>query len=150
MRCNTGQNKNSYQQKTIEQVNNLSYLDCDVTYNYSNNIEQKSNKFTSISGTISRNFKNETRKEAHKKFYKTIAVPIRERKDDYKQIRSIQSQEMRFLRRVKECSRLDRNKNDDIRRILNIYISNGKVKDQRIKCKKNLQRIEEEIAFKDV
>ena len=48
--------------------------------------------------------------------------------DNRRQNSQIQAAEMRFLRRVKGCTRLDRYRNEDIRQELNIYRLTQKIK----------------------
>lgn len=88
--------------------------------------EEKLNKFTHICRTISRTLKNKTRKDTQIKFYKTIAVPTlldgSETWTTKTEESRIQALEMRFLRRVKGCTKLDRLRNRDIRTELFILI----------------------------
>ena len=132
----------------LEQVKHFKYLGCDISYDRSNDIEDKLNKFTHICGTISRTLKNKTRKETQLKFYKTIAVPtllygsetwITTKKEESR----IQAQEMKFLRRVKGCTKLDRIRNTDIRTELNILDINQKIKENKNKWKEHVERMHE-------
>ena len=67
-------------------------------------------KFHMMLGIIRRTLKNKTRKYTRLKFYKTMAVPVslcgRESwAPTRKIINHIQSFEIRFLRRTKDCTR---------------------------------------------
>ena len=116
----------------IEQVKNFNYLGNDVTYDTDNDVYKKISNFMRICGTIHRNLKNKTRQETRIKFYNTIAVPtllygsenwIHTRKMDSR----IQAAEMRFLRNVFGCTRLDRIRNTDIRSFLSVTPLNEKI-----------------------
>lgn len=133
----------------VEQVSSFNYLGCEMTYGYSNDVEQKLNKFNHICGTISRHLKNKTRKDTQVKFYKTIAVPtmlygcecwiLTER-----QRSRIQAQEMKFLRRVKGCTRHDRIRNDEVRKELKIFNINERIDFYRRKWNNHLERMKPE------
>ncbi|KAJ4428996.1 hypothetical protein ANN_25992 [Periplaneta americana] len=56
----------------------------------------------------------------------------------------LQAAEMRFLRRVKGCTRRDLIRNEDIRKELNIYNINEKVEDYEEKWKEHLSRMDNE------
>jgi hypothetical protein len=55
----------------------------------------------------------------------------------------IQAAEMRFLRRVKGCTRVDRIRNIDIRAELNIYIINNRLEENKEKWKQHIDRMTE-------
>ena len=133
--------------KPLEQVNNFQYLGCNMSNTYNKDLEQKVNKFSRICGTISRTLKNKTRNDTQIKFYKTMAVPTITYGSEVwvtskKQEQRIQTQEMKFLRRVKGCTRLDRIRNEDIRRELNVDSLNDLVKDLRKDWKEHVDRME--------
>ena len=122
--------------KTLEQVSHFRYLGCDISYDRERDIDEKINRFQMICGTINRSLKDKVRKETKLKLYKTMAVPMllygSETWVESKAEKSrIQAAEMRFLRRVKGCTRLDRFRNDDIRRELDIFSINRKIADNR-------------------
>ena len=132
--------------KPIEQVSNFTYLGCDTSYNYDNDMENKINKFQAICGTINRTLNNKTRKDTRIKFYKTMAVPvlmygseswINTKKGDSK----IQAAEMRFLRRVKGCTRRDLVRNEDVRNELNVYAINEKITEYKERWKQHVNRM---------
>jgi hypothetical protein len=50
----------------------------------------------------------------------------------------IQAAEMRFLRRVKSCTRADRIRNVDIRAELNMYNINNRSEENKGKCKQHI------------
>jgi hypothetical protein len=55
----------------------------------------------------------------------------------------IQAAEMRFLRRVKGCTRVDRIRNVDIRAELNIYNINNRLEENKEKWKQHINRMTE-------
>ncbi|KAJ4439494.1 hypothetical protein ANN_07618 [Periplaneta americana] len=139
----------------IEQVSHFKYLGCDITYDYDKDVNIKTQRFQAICGTIARNLKKKTRKETQIKFYKTMAIPSllygceawTLKKND---INRIQSAEMKFLRGVKGCTRLDRYRNDDIRNELNLLPIIDKIKEYRIRWSNHLRRMDKERIPKQV
>ncbi|KAJ4432143.1 hypothetical protein ANN_20759, partial [Periplaneta americana] len=112
-------------------------------------IDNKISKFRWICGTINRTLKNKTRKETKLKFYKTMAVPVLTYGSESWIIKErdkskLQAAEMRFLRRVKGCTRRDLIRNEDIRKELDIYNINEKVEDYKEKWKEHLSRMDNE------
>jgi hypothetical protein len=81
------------------------------------------------------------------KFYKTMAVPALMygskawtiKKND---ISRIQSAEMRFLRSVKGCTRMDHIRNEEIRTELEMYVIQDKITEYRIRWSAHLQRMD--------
>jgi hypothetical protein len=98
-------------------------------------------------GVIARTLKKKTRKETNLKFYKIMAVPVllyssktwTTRKRDWNRI---QVAEMKYLRTVKGCTRLDQVRNEDIRNELGIFPLSKKIIEYRNKWKAHLQRME--------
>jgi hypothetical protein len=96
-----------------------------VTYKYDEDLNDKLSKFQKICGVISRTLKKKTRKETNLKFYRIMAVPVLlygsetwiPRKRDWNMI---QAAEIKYLRTVKGCTRLDHIRNEDIRNELGI------------------------------
>lgn len=139
----------------IEQVSHFKYLGCDITYDYDKDVNIKTQRFQAICGTIAKNLKKKTRKETQIKFYKTMAIPTllygceawTLKKND---INRIQSAEMKFLRGVKGCTRLDRYRNDDIRNELNLLPIIDKIKEYRIRWSNHLRRMDKERIPKQV
>lgn len=135
--------------KVIEQVKHFNYLGCDITYEYSNDMKTKLQRFQHTCGTINKYLRNKTRKETLLKFYKVMAVPqllygceswtIR-KQDKMK----IQASEMKFLRRVKRCTLMDKIKNEDIRQELNIFSLNEKINEYRSRWVQHLRRMPHE------
>jgi hypothetical protein len=90
-------------------------------------IIQKS-KVQNICGVIARTLKKKSRKERNLKFFKIMAVPVllygsetwTPRKRDWKRI---QAAEMKYLRPVKGCTRLDQIRNEDTRNELGICVN---------------------------
>jgi hypothetical protein len=122
----------------LEQVRHFNYLGCDVTYDQDEDIHNKLHKFQNICGTIWRNLKKKTRKDKQLKFYKTMPVPVLMygseawviKKNDTSRI---QSAEMKLLRSVKGCTRMDHIRNEDIRTELEMYAIQGKSTEYRIR-----------------
>jgi hypothetical protein len=122
---------------TLGQVQQFNYLGCETAFIQERDVNNKIQKFQMECGTISRTLKNKTRKDILMKFYKTMAVPVLSygsescvisKKDNDK----IQAAEMRFLRRVKGCTRADRIRNIDIRAELNIYNINNRSEENKV------------------
>jgi hypothetical protein len=94
-----------------------------------------------------KNTKEKTRKETNLKFYKIIAVTVllygsetwTLRKRDWNRI---QAAEIKYLRTVKGCTRLDQIRNEDIRNELGISPLNEKIIEYRNKWKARLQKME--------
>jgi hypothetical protein len=102
-------------------------------------------KFQNICGTIRRNLKKKTRRDTQLKFYKTMLVPVlmygsEARTIKKKGISRIQSAEMKFLRSVKGCTRIDHIRNAEIRTELEIYAIQDKITEYRIRWSAHLQR----------
>jgi hypothetical protein len=95
----------------------------------------------------SRTLKKKTRKETNLKLYKTMAVPVLLygsemwilRKRDWNRI---QAAEMKYLRTIKGCTRLDQIRNEDIRQGLGISPLSKNIIEYRNKWKAHLQRME--------
>ena len=133
--------------KVLEQISNFNYLGCDISFDVDKDIQNKVNRFQHICGTINRTLKNKTRRETKLKFYKTMAVPvllygseswITKQRDKS----NIQSAELRFLRRVKGCTRKDRKTNEDMWEESNIYNLNEKTEEYRGKWRQHSSLIE--------
>jgi hypothetical protein len=122
-------------------------LGCDVTYDQDEDVNNKLHKFQNICGTIRRNLKRKTRKDTQLKFYKTMAVPVLMYgseawtiKKNY--ISRIQSAEMKFLRSVKGCARMDHIRNEEIGTELEMYAIQDKITEYRIRWSAHLQRMD--------
>lgn len=81
------------------------------------------------------------------KFYKAMAIPMLLYGSETwvinkKDVTRIQS-EMKFLRSVKRCTRMDRIKNDDIKQKLDIYAIKDKIKEYKTRWKDHMGRMEE-------
>lgn len=130
----------------LEQISHFEYLGCNISYEVDHDIENKINKFQRICGTINRTLRNKTRKDTKIKFYKTMAVPILTYGSESWVVketdkRKLQAAEMRFLRKVKGCTRRDQIRNEDIRQELGIYNLNEKIANQREQWKQHLSRM---------
>jgi hypothetical protein len=133
---------------TLEQVQQLNYLGYETSFIKERDVKNKIQKFQLVCGTISRTLKNKTCKDTLMKFYKTMAVPVlsyvseswvisKEDKD------KTQAALMRFLGRVKGCTRADRIRNVDIRAELNTYNNNNRLEENREKWKQHIDRMTE-------
>jgi hypothetical protein len=104
----------------IDQVYNFNYLGRNVTYKCYEDLNDKLSKFQNIFGVIAGTLKKKTSKETNLKFCKiiSVAVPLYGsetwtlRKRDWNRI---QAAEMKYLRTVKGCTRLDQIRKEDIR-----------------------------------
>ena len=98
--------------------------------------DSKLTKFRRICGTIHRYLKNKERKDTRMKFYKTVGVPTFLYASETwtlgkRDVQRIQAAKMKFLRGTQGCSLLDRRRNEDIRRDLNIASLHQKIEDHR-------------------
>jgi hypothetical protein len=139
--------------KPIEQVSHFKYLGCDISYEHDRDIGEKIQKFQMICGTINRTLKNKARTDTQLKFYKTMAVPTvmfgsETWTDTKKGYSKVQAAEMKFLRRIKGVTRLDRLRNDDIRRELNIFSLNRKIGDNKRQWMDHIDRMPDESLVK--
>jgi hypothetical protein len=131
----------------IQQVSNFNYLGCNVTYKHDEDLNDKLSKFQNICGIIARALMKKTRKERDLKFYKIMAVPVllygsetwTPRKTDWNRI---QAAEIKYLRTVKGCTRLDQIRNEDIRNEFGISPLSEKIIEHKNKLKAHLQRME--------
>ena len=57
--------------KTLEQVSHFTYLDCSISYQFSNDVEFKLAKFLQLIGTIKRTIFRKVRTETILKIYNT-------------------------------------------------------------------------------
>jgi hypothetical protein len=116
------------EQSTWAQAQILAYavgLGCNVTYKYDEDLNDKLSKFKKMCEVIARTLKKKIMKETNVKFYKIMAVPVllngsetwTPRKRDWNRI---QAAEMKYLRTVKGCTRLDQIRNEDVRNELGI------------------------------
>lgn len=103
-------------------------------YEYSNDIEEKLNKFSSICGTINRHLKSKTRKETQVKFYKTITVPtLTYGSMIWTTTRKSNSRTRNEISKMNQWryTRLDTFRNKDIRTELNIYSLHDRIRQHR-------------------
>ncbi|KAJ4431286.1 hypothetical protein ANN_19883 [Periplaneta americana] len=131
MRCKININDN-----IIEQVNNFNYLGCNVSYCQKEDINIKLNKFYRMCGTIKRTLKNKTLQSTQLKFYKVMAVPTLTYASDNWTLnradrRKIETAEMKFLRSIAGVTILDRKRNEDIRKDLNIFNLTNRIESMR-------------------
>jgi hypothetical protein len=83
-------------------------------------IETKLRRFENICGPVSKNLGSKTRRDTIIKLCKTVAAMMLMFGSEtwvhsQKEVNNIQTAEMRFLRKVKGCTRSDRIINEDIR-----------------------------------
>ena len=99
-------------------------------------------------GTIRRTLKNKTLQETQMKFYKTLAVPVitygcENWSLNRTEKRKIESSEMKFLRSVAGFTLLDQQKSEDIRRQLNIFKLDERMKQQKQDWHNHIKRMNE-------
>ncbi|KAK9877518.1 hypothetical protein WA026_018626 [Henosepilachna vigintioctopunctata] len=132
--------------KCIEQVSHFTYLGCDITYDYDDDMVKKLHNFQRICGTLSRTLRRRTRKETQIKLYKVMATPTLLYGSETwtlntRDLSRIQAAEMRYLRSVKGCTLLDRIRNDDIRRELKIFNLCDRIREYRNCWQDHVQRM---------
>lgn len=135
--------------QVLEQVSHFQYLGCDITYDEDKDIKNKVNTFQRICGTIRRTLKNKTRKETQIKFYKVMAVPTVLYGSECwvpkkNELRQIESSEMKFLRSVKGCTRLDKLRNTQIRDELGVQAVTDKLQEYKHRWKEHILRMPNE------
>jgi hypothetical protein len=118
-------------------------------------IHNKLNKFSSICGTLRRTLKTKTKKTTQIKFYKVMALPVLLYGSETwtiktKDMSKIQATEMRYLRSVKGCTKLDHIKNEDIRKELDIDSTQYKIANYRKKWIEHLDRMPDERIPKQI
>jgi hypothetical protein len=131
--------------KIIEQVSHFNCLGCDVSYNYDADLQIKLYKVQRMCGTIECTVTNKTRKDTQLKFYKFMAVPTLlygcetwalNRSDK----RKIETAEMRFSRHVAGYTRRDEISDLTIRRELQIFNTNDKIKGKKKEWHDHIQQ----------
>lgn len=130
----------------IEQVNHFNYLGHDIGYDKDHDIDIKLAKFQRICGTINRTCKNKFRRDTKLKFYKVMAIPVISYGSEMwtatkKQESKIQASEMKFLRGVKGCTKLDHIRNEEIREELEIFNLNDRLNDNKQQWKEHIRRM---------
>lgn len=132
----------------VEQVTSFVYLGCEISYSDDDDVKRKLHRFQYMCGTIRRTLRNKVRQETTMKFYKTMAVPVLMygsetwvNKKKYQN--AIQSSEMKFLRSVNKCTKLDKIKNEDIRKNLDIFSLNKKIQNNKERWKEHVLRMDE-------
>ena len=98
-------------------------------------------------GTIHRTLKNKTRIDTQIKFYKIMAVPmVMYGSENWALNRSerrrIETNEMKFLRRVAGLNLLDQVSNNDIRNSLEIFNLNERIIDNKERWHAHIQRMD--------
>jgi hypothetical protein len=61
--------------ETLEQVNQFTYPGCNISYQFSNDVESKLTKFLQLIGTIKRTVFRKVRTETILKIYNTLILP---------------------------------------------------------------------------
>jgi hypothetical protein len=132
----------------LEHVSHFNYLGNEITYMQGKDIHNKLNKFSSLCGTL-RTLKTKTRKTIQMKFYEVMALRVLLYGSETwtiktKDMSKIQATEMRYLRSVKGCTKLDHTKNEDIRKELNTDSMQYKIENYRKKWIEHLDRMSDE------
>jgi len=96
----------------LEQVTQLNYLGCELSFDGEPDFDKKMNRFQVICGTIRKHLQK-TRTDAQMKFYKAVARPSllcggETRVTAEREMTGLEAAEMRFLRSVKGYTRLDK------------------------------------------
>ena len=68
-------NFNKLNNKPTDQIQQFTFLGCDIIYDYDHDVQKKLHKFQHLCGTMIRTLKGKTRPETQLKFYKVMAVP---------------------------------------------------------------------------
>jgi len=108
----------------LEKVRKFNYLGCELSLDDEPDFDTKINRFQEISGTIRKHLKK-TRTDTQMKFYKVVARPsllygsetwVTTKRD----MTRLEAAEMRFLRTITGYTRLDKIRNEVIRKELEI------------------------------
>ncbi|XP_075214212.1 uncharacterized protein LOC142320395 [Lycorma delicatula] len=134
------------ERQILEQVQVFNYLGCDLSNDRNTDVDKKLSRFGGVCGLVRRTLNKQARQEAQLRFYNTVAVPILIYGSKVWVLRSwdesrIQAAETRFLRAVKGCTRVDRIRNEEIRRQLSVMPLLGKLKEYRKWWRDHLMRI---------
>jgi hypothetical protein len=133
--------------ETPEQVNQFTYLGCNISYQFSNDVEFKLAKFLQLIGTIKRTiFFRKLRMETILKIYNTLVLPIFLYGSENwtltaSQRRRIEEAEMKLLRPLAGYTLYDHKTKDSIRRELQTKIILNKIHEYRWKWLLHLQRM---------
>jgi hypothetical protein len=106
--------------ETLHQVNQFTYLDCSISYQFSNNVEFKLAKYLQSIGTIKRTTFRKVRTETIFKLYNTLLLPTFLYGSENwtltaSQRRRIEAAEMKLLRLLVGHTVNDHKTNDSIR-----------------------------------
>ena len=132
--------------ETLEQINQFTYLGCNISYQFSNDVEFKMTKFLQFIGTIKRNIFRKVRKETILKMYNTIIVPALLYGSENctltaSQRRRIETAEIKLLRPLAGYTLQDHKTNDFIRRELRITGILDRIDEYRLNWHLHLQRM---------
>ena len=111
----------------LEQVSHSTYVVCDLTYEDDKDMVIKVSRFQNICGTISRTLRRKACKERRSGFIRLWLRPryfmVRNAwVTKHKDLRTLETAEMKFLRAAQECSGFYRVRNDDIWAVLDIEL----------------------------
>ena len=109
--------------ETLEQVSCFTYLDCSISYQFSNDVEFKLATFLQLIGTIKRTIFKKVRTETILKIYNTLVLPtFLSGSENWTalQRRRIEAAEMKLLRPLAGYTLYDHKTIDYIRRELRI------------------------------
>jgi len=132
--------------ETLEQVSQLTYLGCSISYQFSNDGEFKLAKFLQLIGTIKRTIFKKVRTETILKIYKTLVLPTFLYGSENctltaLQRRRIEAAEMKLLRPLAGYTLYDQKTNGYIRRELRITGILDKIDEYRRNWLSHLQRL---------
>jgi len=132
--------------ETLEEVSQFSYLGCNVSYQFSNDVESKVAKFLQLTGTIKRTTFKKARMETILKIYNTLVLLIFLHGSGNwtltaSQRRRIEAAEMKLLRPLAGYTLYGHKTNDYTRRELQITDILDKIDEYRRNWLLHLQRI---------
>jgi len=131
---------------TLEQINQFTYLGCNISYQFSNDVASKLAKFLQLIGTIKRTIFRKVRTETILKIYNTLVIPTflygsENWTPTASQRRRIEAPEMKLLRPLAGYTIYDHKTNDYIRRELRITGILDEVDEYRRNWFQHLQRM---------
>jgi len=131
---------------TLEEVSQFTYLGCRISYQFSNDIEFKLEKFLQLIGTIKRNIFKKVRTETILKIYNTLVLPTFLYRSKNQTLTILQrgrreAAEMKLLRSLAGYTLYDHKTNDYIRHELRITGILDKIDEYRRNWLSHLQRM---------
>jgi len=136
--------------ETLEQVSQFTYLGCNISYQFSNDVEFKLAKFLQLIGTIKRTIFEKVRMETILKIYNTLVLPTFYMGQKIGlltalQKRRIEATEIKLLRPLADYTLYDHKTNDYIYRELRITSILDKIDEYRRKWLSHLQRMPQKL-----